>query len=304
MSDKKTKSRFLVIALLATLPVGGVALHLFGKPLPSVPLPIPSAQKSSSSTQPKIIWSESRIEVTLSPGESIPKSLTFTSTLAFTNAVIEGVPEIARFFSLQPNTFTNVPANQPQQVAVAFSIPEGTAFGTYEGTVHLKSGSQTLPQTLKIIVNVWGRTAFSSEEVSIALPPAWISEATTNQIAASSPALQELIGLHDAEVPSEELLVRAVSKPGSQPVTAFASAIDGGRLETYAVKLIAIIDGRDAIVYSDVPAVVPHHPILIAVVDDSLRNRALLVSLRQLTPEIPQGLQELFLQILSTIRFQ
>jgi len=89
------------------------------------------------------------------------------------NIVIEAVPEIAPFLNVQPNSFESVPAGQPQSVRLAFSIPTDATFGIYDGTIHIRFGSQTLPQTLKIVVRVW--QVFSSTDLgfSIKYPAGW-----------------------------------------------------------------------------------------------------------------------------------
>jgi hypothetical protein len=55
---------------------------------------------------------------------------------------------------VQPSTFSSVLANQQQNVRIAFSIPSTADLGTYEGTIHIKVGTRTLPQTLKTTISV------------------------------------------------------------------------------------------------------------------------------------------------------
>ncbi len=88
------------------------------------------------------------------------------------NVVIEAVPEIASFLTIQPNSFANVPANQPQSVRVSFVIPTGTTLGTYDGTLHVRIGDQTTPQTLKVVVNVWQTYSNSLLGFELKTPPA------------------------------------------------------------------------------------------------------------------------------------
>lgn len=108
---------------------------------------------------PKITWSQNQIEVTLSTGESTEKDLTFSSTLALQDVVIEPVPEIAPFLSVQPGALASVPADQDQPVRLSVHVPAGATLGTYEGTVHIRSGTRTVPQTVKVIVNAWNESA-------------------------------------------------------------------------------------------------------------------------------------------------
>lgn len=111
----------------------------------------------------------------LSPGESTSRDLSFTSSLPLQNAIIEAVPEIAGFLTIQPNTLAALGANQQQGVRIAIGIPMGTAFGTYDGTIHDRVGAMTFPQTVKVVVNVWQAFTSTSVGFSIKYPPGWSS---------------------------------------------------------------------------------------------------------------------------------
>ena len=130
----------------------------------------------STSVQPKITWSQSHIEVTLSPGESTAKDITFTSGLTLQNIVIEPVPEIAPFLTIEPGAVQAVHAGQSQSVRLVFSVPQGATLGTYDGTVHVRIGTQTLPQTVKVVVNVWTRFAYPADLFTVRFPPGITSE--------------------------------------------------------------------------------------------------------------------------------
>lgn len=117
--------------------------------------PAEQSQKLAAPSQAKIIWSEPRITIKLASGQSLLKTLTFTSDMNLPNVTVEPVPEIARFLtSVQPSSFTNVTTGQPQSVSLSFFIPAGTTQGTYDGTIHVRSGSRTLPSTLKVVIEV------------------------------------------------------------------------------------------------------------------------------------------------------
>lgn len=119
---------------------------------------------------PEITWSENSVEVILSPGESTSKDLTFTSNVALQNIIVESVPPIAAFVSVQPNDFAIVPAGQLQSVHLTFSIPANATLGAYDGTVHVRLGSQTLPQTLEVSVLAWKNFADPTLGISFKFP--------------------------------------------------------------------------------------------------------------------------------------
>ena len=115
----------------------------------SIPLTV-----SLAAAQPKIKWSQNQLTLQLSPGGGEVKQVTFTSDHNLSNVTIEAVPEIADLVSIQPNTIASVFADQAQTVSLFFSIPAGTSFGLHEGTIHVRAGSQTIPQTLKVSIDV------------------------------------------------------------------------------------------------------------------------------------------------------
>src|SRR5207245_2011837 len=128
---------------------------------------------STSSTQPKITWSQNQIEVILAPTESASSDLTFSSSLNLQNTVVEAVPAIAGLLSVQQNSFANVSAGTPNAVRISFLIPSNTALGTYEGTIHVRIGTSTIPQTLKVVVNVWQIFRQISPAFAFKYPPGW-----------------------------------------------------------------------------------------------------------------------------------
>ena len=250
--------------------------------------------------QPKITWTPTITEVILSPGESTTRDFTLTSDQDLQNAVIEAVPEIAEFLSVQPSTFGSAPANQPQAVRISFSIPASANLGTFDGTIHVRTGSQTLPKTLKIIVNAWRNVQLDSAHVTVILPPDWLFHGTTTQINASTPTLQDLINLHDAEVPPYDFVVRLFSKPAESSIDEFASQFDQGWFEAYATKSATTLDGHDVVVYSDAESVVRHQPLLAAFVDDPEHNQVVVLTMSQLSSG---GIEETFQELLSTVQF-
>src|SRR5258708_3146265 len=106
----------------------------------------------SQSTGPKITWAPAGVYAGVTNTLTVSKSVTFMSDHALQNVVLEAVPQIAGFVQIRPNIFGQVPASQPQTVQLIFSAPTGAQFGAYDGTIHLRIGSTTLPQTLKTSV--------------------------------------------------------------------------------------------------------------------------------------------------------
>ena len=205
-----TKGKIWLVLLIALMVLGSVSV-LSHNSRKALTIDSPTATPSNSATpsasavasvQPKITWSQQRIEITLSPGESASRNVTLTSNLALQNVVIESVPEIARFLNIQPNNFGNVSAGQPESVHFGFSIPEGTALGTYAGTIHVRSGNRTLPQTLKVVLEVldaWSSFTDPNLGLTFQYPPSWTISTLGNEITVSNAS-------PDANSDSESLL--------------------------------------------------------------------------------------------------
>ncbi len=183
MTDAQRKWLAVAVGLAALLIVGSQLLLAGPSPSPTpstTSLPTastvigPLATLAATTTQPKITWSTTSINVILSPGESTSSDLSFTSSQLLTNVTLSAVPEIAPFVSLQPSTISSLAANQVQSVHISIAIPSGITLGTYSGTIHVLSGSQTLPRTLKLVVNIWNTFGDSSLGLSFLYPPNFI----------------------------------------------------------------------------------------------------------------------------------
>ncbi|HEV2521301.1 MAG TPA: hypothetical protein VGT24_02875 [Candidatus Acidoferrales bacterium] len=219
MSESHHKRLTALVVLAVAILVG--ALYLVARPMPLATVPgVPPAQTgqtgSMSSTVPKVTWSQSQMTVPLSPGESTSSQLSFTSNLGMNNVVVEPVPEIAQFLTIQPNSFASVPAGQAELVQVLFSIPEGTALGTFLGTVHIRIGSSTLPQTLKIVIQT-GKL-FSTSSYSIMYPADWtFSQADPSQTGFIPPGKQVYLGNEYVG----DIVTEAISKSATSDLQSF-----------------------------------------------------------------------------------
>lgn len=156
----------LMAGILFVIAVAGIAVQQ------ALPAPGPAAQ-SSPSKQPKIAWSEQSVELALSRGETTTREVAFTTDLALQDVTIEPVPDIANFLSIQPATFAFVPAGQPQPIRLRISIPASATFGSYYGAIHVRDGHRSVPQTLKLDINVWQRFANPNFSISFGYPATW-----------------------------------------------------------------------------------------------------------------------------------
>jgi hypothetical protein len=177
--------KWIGLSAIAVLAIFAASLALVAGPSPSPSpsgsaVPIPVTQQSTTSTQPKIAWSTSSVQPILSPGESSSSALSFVSSGNLTNITVEAVPEIASFVTIRPSSFASVPAGQTQPIQITFSVPQGTTLGTYDGTIHVRAGSVTFPQTLKITINVWQNVKETNFGFEAHFPSGWTFQRSTD----------------------------------------------------------------------------------------------------------------------------
>ena len=101
-----------------------------------------------------VTWDPRGIEQTLGLGGGVDLTATFVSKVTLNNVDLWIVPELQPFISLNKTHFDVVEADTPYQVTLQFSIPFGSQTGLYDGTIHVRVGSETYPQTLKVELNV------------------------------------------------------------------------------------------------------------------------------------------------------
>ncbi len=143
----------------------------------------------NAAAQPKLTWSTSSQQLTLSRGDTATQTLTLTSDTTINNAQLEAVPAIAPFLTIQPSSFATLAANDPQTIRISFMIPQSAAFGTYAGTIHVRHRSQTLPQTLKVTLNVWQALSSNTVGFSVDYPQTWNASVLGNEADLSNVSL-------------------------------------------------------------------------------------------------------------------
>ena len=101
-----------------------------------------------------IQWSPKEITQTLRQGESSTLNVTFTSDINLSNVKLWVVPELQPFISVSPEVFSNITAGIKNSTTLTITVPVNTEPGIYDGTLHLRVGNKTYPQTLKILLEV------------------------------------------------------------------------------------------------------------------------------------------------------
>lgn len=288
-----------LVASLLLLAAVAFSVTLVARPPTASPNPhLPTATSLQPKGQPRITWSENQIEVILSPGESLSRDLAFTSTLDVQNIVIEPVPTLAPFVSIQSNSFASVPAGQQQSVTMTFSIPPGATLGTYDGTVHIRLGSQTLPQTLKISLNIWNAFVDFGLGLQLKYPPNWQASTSAMGVSLSTNDRQQIIDNSDENDTPPEIGVVVLPNPSSVSVDDFASDYQRGWYGTYAASFPLSVDGRAAIRFTDVNVALGHAPCQAVFIQHD--SSVVLVTLNDYCPNEAAAV---FDAVLTSIRF-
>lgn len=111
---------------------------------------------NEKSNNPIISWSPEFIEEKISPGETSEINFVFENKQDLQNIELWLTPELKDFVivTFTPQYFDSIPANTKNFVRLKISVPVETSLGIYNGTLHMRAGKRTIPQTLKIILKV------------------------------------------------------------------------------------------------------------------------------------------------------
>jgi hypothetical protein len=101
-----------------------------------------------------ITWSPAAVSEVVALGASTSVQVSVASKTNLQNITLQATPSLVPFLTLQPSSVTTLTAGQPQNIQITFSIPSATPVGSYNGTVHVRIGTRTLSQTLKVAVVV------------------------------------------------------------------------------------------------------------------------------------------------------
>lgn len=147
-------SSFLVFLVAFAVPTWSTATHTLA------PLTPPT----------KVSWSQSQITLALSPGTAATLDISCVTEATLDNIRIEPVPALARLLTVQPAGPFDLRAGIPKQLLLSFAIPAGARFGTiYEGTIHVRQGSRTIPELLKVSITVVRVPSSAELQATVAL---------------------------------------------------------------------------------------------------------------------------------------
>jgi hypothetical protein len=135
-----------------------IALALFAQPALAAPV---------------VQWTPNKVTRLVFPGQTLRLRFSFTSTQTITNASVVVVPALQPVVQVSPASFTAISPGITYVIDANITIPTSQLAGTtYNGTVRLVSGTQTLAQPISLFLDV--------ETATFEDPDPWIPEAREN----------------------------------------------------------------------------------------------------------------------------
>ena len=111
-------------------------------------------QTAEAQTKYPITWSSSVVSEVVAQGKTTSVQLSLLSKSTLRNITLEITPTLAPLLAIQPIYIGVLNAGQSQNIQLTVGASSGTPVGSYSGTIHLRVGSQTLPQTVKVVIVV------------------------------------------------------------------------------------------------------------------------------------------------------
>jgi hypothetical protein len=149
------------------------------RPAPGTPISGDRPNSAENSSHPSISWSSPNITINLTPGETASRDIAVVSSMPLSDIAVEAVPEIAPFLTISPEAVSSVPAGQSENFHITFTIPSSTRLSIFTGTIHVRTGNATIPQTLKVSVTTG--QSFSTSSYSIQYPADWTVATTPGE---------------------------------------------------------------------------------------------------------------------------
>jgi|ERR1051326_8300208 hypothetical protein len=255
-ASKKEISWFILLCLS----VAGTYVLYFGLE------PAPAA--------PTISWDPSFINETVSAGNSKTVLVSFVASEKMTSAQINIVPELQSYVQASPSTFANISEGGTGTVSLIISAPLIAKPQVFKGTIQMRSAiggpkvfARPLPVTLNITVpspqvSTDGATVFFDS------PSGWIiTEENQNGKNLYSPSTVTALINGDLET-SPDMNILLLDNPTGLSLDDFLLTYLDGWYSFYKEKTASNINGREALILSDLSAENSHRPQFAAFIKD------------------------------------
>jgi subtilisin family serine protease len=185
-----------------------------------------------------ITWVPAQYEISLFPGTVKSTTLTFESTQSLNNVSLFVAPAISGFISIgNAGNVATFPAGAVASIAVRIEVPAATPVGDYEGTIHVRSGQATIPNTLKVLIHI--------VQPSSAAVPTELAFPSSDRIAVTEggvPVVQDevVIGL-EFDLPNQDQLAQQIAQSTNGLIIGSSSALTIYQIR-YAVADMATLE--------------------------------------------------------------
>lgn len=113
-----------------------------------------------------ITWTPSSLIEAVGVGQSRPIAASFTSSSDLTNTTVSVVPELQPYIQVTPSILSGtLYRGTKTTLTVTFSVAPNATIGTYRGTIHLKSGKQTIAKPLPVTIQVVAGTPTLKDKI-------------------------------------------------------------------------------------------------------------------------------------------
>lgn len=161
--------RAVVLSAVLVAFVTTTALSLVGRE--AAPAPASPPALLAGSTKPPLRWTPDHVTVTLTPGETKELAVTVNASSNVPATGAQVVPSLAPYVSVFPGAGTAMTRGSQATFNLSVSVASGTPFQTIEGTLHLRSGSETIARPLPMTLNVWPSYSDPLAGYSLNYPP-------------------------------------------------------------------------------------------------------------------------------------
>jgi hypothetical protein len=102
-----------------------------------------------------VSWNVDAVNQTIGNGTLVaPTEVRFTVSSVVTDASIFVAPEIAKYVTVEPSNLGTLQPDTEYAIVLSYSLPPYALEGSFGGTIHLRSGSRTIPKPLAVTINV------------------------------------------------------------------------------------------------------------------------------------------------------
>ena len=197
---------------------------------------------------PRITWTRNKISETVSPQQTKSVFVSFTSSEKIYNVIVRIDPEVQPYLRIKPRMFSFIKARSVIHLTLTISAPVGAPFGTFNGTIQLKStgkSAKTYAKPLPITLNIWKSIEDPILPYLLKYPGNWTATVRDNgfvdiigQVTSSMPTApgdmtgicKISVGFHDNSdlLPLSDWLQRAEIETGASPPISSDPVIIGG----------------------------------------------------------------------------